>query len=837
MTVASSSGSTAPVVIPGIVSGINTSSVIQALLTGYQAPITSLENQQSTIKANASDYGAINTALQALLTSAQSLSTTSDWNLMTASSSDTSVASVSSQAGAQSGSANFTVDQLAQGNVLASKAGVSSTGSIVTTASSLLVATGGAGIGFSALQAGGGLELGSHTIDVTQSSSAATVTGSSTLPTTTAITSGANDTLDLNVGGTAYALTLAATSGSGDTPASLVAAINAAATSAGAGVTASLTQTGALELSTNEQGSAASLSITGGDALSSLGLTSGQSGTGTDAVVTVDGTKTTLSAINPGQSVSLAAPTGSITATVASSVGATGSLVTEGTASADVVSTGSGSLADVVSNINNSGLALTASSVEDAQGQYLLQVSANNTGLSGSASVDSSAFSSGSLGGMSQITSAQNALVTVGGTGGYQLSSSTNVFNNILSGTAVTVASPGSTTVNVARDSAGEGNAVATLVGQANAVLNEIQSFAGYNASTKTSGPLVGSSVLDGIQQQILSLFATTGGTSGYGNALDAGISLTKTGTLSFDQTTFESAFTSSPSSVIGLFAAGGSFTPSSSSYTGAVSYVYGSENTQAGSYDVKISQSAAQATATGSTLSAGTVTTGETLSIGEGGASASYTTSAGESLAAIADGLNSQFASQGLAMSASVINGGTQLELASSAYGSAASFTVSSTGSGTGTTGLGGSTAGATTTYTGQDVEGTINGVTATGVGQILTAPSSDSTLSGLSLMVTATGISSSTDLGSFAYSPGVAEKLQTLADTASNASNGTVTTTINGLTAQASTFTSKIANLETIENQQQALLQNEFNTMETQLGSLKAESSQITSAIAGLG
>lgn len=832
----STSSSAAPLVVNGLISGINTTAVIQALLQAYQAPITDLQNQQSTLNTNASDYGTINTDLQSLLTAAQALSTSSSWNLMTASSSDSAVATATSSPGAQAGTASFTVDQLAQGDVLASTGSVSSTGEIVTSASSLLVGVGGAALGFSGLAASGSLALGAHTIEVTQSSSAGTVTGSSTLPASTTITTGSNDTLDLTVNGTAYTLTLAASPSGGYTPAGLVSAIDSAAQAAGAGVSASLTPSGALELSTTEQGSGASLSVTGGDALSTLGLSSGQSGTGTDAVVTVDGTSTTLSAITPGEQVSLAAPSGSITATIASSPAASGSLVSTGSASAALVSTGGGTLEDVVQAINASGLAATATAVQDAQGGYLLQVSANSTGLAGSVSVDSTDFSGGPLVGLTAITQAQDALVTVGGAGGYELSSATDTFSNILSGTAVTVASTGQATVSVTRDAAGEASKVSSLVSAANQVLSDIQKYAGYDEATKTGGPLMGSSVLENIKQSILSMFASSGGTSSYGNALAAGITLNSDGTLSFDQSTFESAFQSDPSQVEGLFTAGGTFSPSSPSYAGDVAFVYAGNGTLPGSYDVQISQSATQATDTGSTLSSGTVSASETLSVTAGGQTATYTTTAGESLSQIASGLNQQFGADGLALTASVVGGGTQLELQTSAYGSAASFQVSSTNTASGTTGLAGGTANTPTTYTGSDVQGTIDGVAATGSGQFLSAPTSDPTLAGLTLQVTATGISSTTDLGTFTYTPGLAQQLQTLASEASDPTTGWVTTAINSLTAESQGLNGQIANYQQLESSQQTLLQNEFAKMEATLGQLKSESSALSSQIAQL-
>ena len=90
------------------------------------------------------------------------------------------------------------------------------------------------------------------------------------------------------------------------------------------------------------------------------------------------------------------------------------------------------------------------------------------------------------------------------------------------------------------------------------------------------------------------------------------------------------------------------------------------------------------------------------------------YATSAGESLSDVASGINAALAGAGISLSAQVLNG-NQLELTSSDFGSAAGFSVTSTNTAAGTTGLAGSTAGTAASFNGTDVEGTINGVAST--------------------------------------------------------------------------------------------------------------------------
>ena len=828
-----SSGSSAPLLVNGIISGINTQQVIQALLQSYSVPITNLKNQQSTLNGEASDYQTLNTDMQSLMTAANALNTSGQWNLAKASSSATSVATATSSPGAQTGSITFDVTQLAQANMLISQGGVASTGSSVTSASSLLVATGAPALGFTSLAAGSKLALGSHSIKVTQASAAATVAGG-TLSTSTPIVIGsANNTLSLSVNGKAYSLALA--SGS-YTPSALAAAINSAAGTAGAPIGATLTATGAIKLSTTEQGSAASISVSGGTALSALGLSSGQASAGTNAVVSVDGTSTTLSAITANQSVTLNAPTGSIQATIAASPGSNGSLVSTGSAQADLVSTGNGSLSSVVTAINNAGLGATASAVQQSSGSYLLQVSANATGLAGAVTLDPAAFSGSALGSMQTIAAAQNAEVSVGGTGGYTMTSASDTFNGLLAGTAVTAASTGTATVTVSPDAAGEASAVQRLVSAANQALSDINTYAGYNAATKTGGPLMGSSVVNALQQQIQSIFASVTGASSLGSSAAAGITVKSNGTISFDQATFTQAFAQNPGAVAALFTQGGTFAPASGVSPSAVSFTYAGTHAAPGSYNVSISHSATQATDTGAVLSTKATTSAEQLTITQGSQKTTFQVSAGAPLTSIASGLNQAFAAAGMSLTASTINSGTQLQITSDAYGSSAGFTVASNSTASGTTGLGGATANTATSFSGSDVAGTINGVAATGTGQVLAAPTSDPTLQGLSVLVTASGITSATSLGSFTYQPGIAQQLAAVGDAASNTSNGSLTSEIKGLQNEATGLNSQIANYQTLESQQQTVLQNQFATMESTLGTLKNESSQFASAVSGL-
>ena len=100
-----------------------------------------------------------------------------------------------------------------------------------------------------------------------------------------------NDQLDVEIDGAAQSLTLAAGT---YTPAQLAQAVEQAS---GGSLTASVSASGELSVATAEQGSGASLQITGGSGLPALALSAGSTVAGTDGVVTVDGTSTAVSDI------------------------------------------------------------------------------------------------------------------------------------------------------------------------------------------------------------------------------------------------------------------------------------------------------------------------------------------------------------------------------------------------------------------------------------------------------------------------------------------------------------------------------------------------------------
>jgi flagellar hook-associated protein 2 len=811
---------TTPVSFGGLESGLNTSAIISAEMQVFEQPLNALQTQQTNLNTQIADYQTLNGQLLTLQQSADALSNPAAYEeAFSATSSNAAVATGVVSAGTSAGSITFAVDQLATGSTQISQGTVASTDDVVASGT-VLVGAGGSALGLTSFSAGSGLSAGAHSITVTQASAGASVAGGTPLAPSTTITS-ADDEIDATVNGSSVAVVI----GPGTyTPAQLASAITQGS---GGTLSASLTSSGELSIATTQQGSTASLQVTGGTALSSLGLSAGSTVFGADGQIEVDGTTTTVNDI---------AGTGATQVTLASGTGGTitadisGGLST-GTMTAQNISVGDGSLAAVVSGINAAHAGVTATALQVGTNEFALEVTSNTTGTAGAGTLDTQAFSSSSLGALQTTTAAQNAVISLGGTGGFQVTSQTNALTGLLPGVTVDLAqvSAAPVTLTVAPDGSQVVDQVSALVTAANQVLSTISTDTAFNQSTNTAGPLNGQTSLTELAQQVLSIVGNAVGTSGAGSdgtvGESAGLALTSSGTITFNQSAFESAYDKNPAAVQAMFTEGGSFSPASPTFAQQVSVAGATDKTTPGDYAVSISQSATQAADAGSSDFAATTSTlgtAESYTVTTGSGPATYAATAGESVADVVSGLNAVLASAGSGVSAFLAGsaGSYQVELRSADYGSAAAFSVSASGADQ----LGLTTSG--TSYAGTDVAGTIDGLTATGVGQILSLSDPSSRANGLVLKVTTPGITSATSLGTVDYAPGLAQGLANLSEQAAITPNGQIPDTISGLKNTLTNVTRQITLQQQLVATQQATLTQEFTNLEETLSQLSSES-----------
>jgi flagellar hook-associated protein 2 len=282
------------------------------------------------------------------------------------------------------------------------------------------------------------------------------------------------------------------------------------------------------------------------------------------------------------------------------------------------------------------------------------------------------------------------------------------------------------------------------------------------------------------------------------------------------------------------MFTEGGTFAAALPAYDGQVSVAGANDNTTPGTYAVSVTQSAQQALDIGSSTwasSSSALSQAETYTVTGGSATATYAATAGETIADVVNAMNAALAAAGIDASAALVGsaGAYQVQLASAAYGSAATFQVAASGPDQ----LGLTSGGST--YTGTDVEGTINGLAAVGSGQDLSSYNSGDGSNGLVVQVTTPGITSATSLGSVTYAPGFGQGLAHIASTASLAPNGIIPVTIAGLQGTLAEVGSEISMQQQLVATQQAALTAEFTNMETTLSRLQSESSFLNEAFGG--
>ena len=788
--------------IGGLATGLDTNAIISALVASERALEDPIKAQGTAAQTALQSYSLIRTGLATVTTTAVALSQPSAWNTLAATSSDDDIASVTAGSGTFSGTLQFTVNALASAGSVRSTNVITNTTTTIAANPSLFVAAGGQALGFSTFKSDANLALGAHSITVTQASSAAVKSGGGALAGSTVI-DGTNDTLQLAINGTPTTLTLAHGT---YTASQLASAVQSAANAAGAPITASVSGAGALTLTTTRQGSQATLQVTGGNALSALSLsTDATASTGTDGVLQVDGgANQTFSDLEAGQSITLNAAAGTITAVVSGGL-------TTGTVNGNNVSTGDGSLATVVGNINAAGAGVTASAVQVGLNTYRLQITSNTAGANNGENIDASSFND-NVGGFLTLTAASDAQVTVGtGSGAYTVSSSTNSMSGLLPGVTLTLKQQSTipVTVTVSRDDQGIADKVQALIDAANAVQTTVAGLTKYDPSSNTASPLTGDPTATNLMSALTTAFiGVVPGANPQSPGL-AGVSIDGTGAFTFDRTKFLAAFDADPSGVTKLFAQGGS------SDNGNVQFVSAGDNAVAGSYHVVVTQAALQGSSTGLTGLFPPATL-PTVQVRIGTSTVSYAVKSTDTRTDVVNGLNTAFANAGMTLQATDTGSGVQIM--TSQYGANASFDVD-WGDGSGFT-----------THAGQDVQGTINGVTALGSGQQLMMPFDDPNAGGLALKITSGGTG---DFGTFTYNPGLAQRVQTAVNAATDPVTGYITASENDFKARIQFINDQIASMEQHVADYETNLRSQWSTLESTISSLKTQGSFLTSQI----
>ncbi|MHB9051216.1 MAG: flagellar filament capping protein FliD [Thiomonas delicata] len=495
--------------------------------------------------------------------------------------------------------------------------------------------------------------------------------------------------------------------------------------------------------------------------------------------------------------------------------------VGSGAVSNVTIDSSNNSLNGIAAAINTAGAGVNAAVIYDGTG-YRLTLTGNNTGAANAFSVSVSgatgslsalSYSSGTSGGMTESQAAQNASVSING---LAITSATNTVSGVIPGVSLNLLqASGSTTLTVANDTSAFVKSVQSFVGAFNSTMNTLNQLTAFGGTSGPSGPLIGNAGIQTLRTQLLNLISGQGvGTvpgSAYASLGGVGVNLNKDGTLVLDTGTLSQALSSNYNAVAGLFGQVGTTTNAN------VAYVAAGSNTQAGTYAVNVTTPASQATVTAANpVASGGLSSAETLTITSGATSVAVNLASGSTIAAIVNTINSTLNQQGVSGIAAINNNGT-LQLQSSGYGSAQTFTVvSNVAAGSGSTGIGTTTL----TGTGVDVLASVNGQAASGTGQSLSVTGPGPAL-GLQLTVTGQSTGS---LGSVTVSQGIYQQMNAILTQALNAQSGFVAAATSGINNTITSIGQQITQLQSSAAAQTALLQQQFNAMQAQLAQLQS-------------
>jgi flagellar hook-associated protein 2 len=516
----------------------------------------------------------------------------------------------------------------------------------------------------------------------------------------------------------------------------------------------------------------------------------------------------------------------------------------------DIASTDN-SLIGIRDAVNNAGIGVSASIVNDGSG-YRLVFQSNDSGAANSLKVtvaDTTDASNVDDAGLSQLAydptaagvgTGKNMTETVAAVdasfsvNGLAITSSSNQITDAIEGVTLNLKDVTSGTpvnISVQRDTSTITSNVQSFISSYNDMIGTIKSLTSYDASTGSAGILLGDSIARNVASQVRNLISSSvsGLTGNYTSLVNLGITTQADGTLTLDQTKLSSALSSDYSVVGKLFSAIGTTSDSLISYTGSTS------TSTIGEYAVNISQLATQATITGAATSGFPLTIDANndnfvLKVdGTQSASIALTQQSYASGAELAVELQSRINGDtnlnnaGVSVSVSYVT--DHFEISSSTYGSASTIELVTADTNTAAT-LGLSVGAGTS---GLDVAGTIGGVSATGSGQTLTG---NGDAAGISLKVEGTTTGSR---GSVVFSRGVADQINTLLDgyLASNsvidARTEGLNNRINDINDQRDRLARRIAII-----QQRYTAQ--FTAMDTLLGQLQSTSNYLSQQLAAL-
>ncbi|MEE9276395.1 MAG: flagellar filament capping protein FliD, partial [bacterium] len=372
-----------------------------------------------------------------------------------------------------------------------------------------------------------------------------------------------------------------------------------------------------------------------------------------------------------------------------------------------------------------------------------------------------------------ETQAAKDAEIVLGeGSNAVTIKKSSNVITDVIEGVTLTlkkVDAVNPVKIDVTRNIFSVTGAVRGFFDSLNAAESFIDDASFFDTQTNASGPLFGNPNVLSIRTRISSLVISPVTSIPVGllrSLSDLGVTLNpETGSFTFDAGELQTLLDTKADEVRNFFT---DVTPTTDIDVEGLDFTDKTKTSASGGYAVKITQAAKRAKIEGiQDVSAG-FTANESLTITSGGIVATAELTSGMSAATAVSTINSVFKDVGITKVAASFDSSTgKISLTLEDFGSKSSFTVSSSvaNATSGTSGLGGTTAGTEVTHAGLDVKGTINGELAAGDGQILTGDSGTANVDGLRVKVkiTATALAlQGSSQGQITVSRGMASQLE---------------------------------------------------------------------------
>ena len=224
-------------------------------------------------------------------------------------------------------------------------------------------------------------------------------------------------------------------------------------------------------------------------------------------------------------------------------------------------------LAGIATAINAAGTnpGVTATIVQGSDGAHLVLASAQ-TGAANTITVSQSggdgglaplAYSAAAPANYTQQVKPQDATVSIAGV---SYDSPSNTVNGAITGVTLNLlkqsATGSSATLSIADDTATVETNINTFVSAYNALMQQFTALGGFDATSGTAGPMMGNTLLTGIQNQVTklvhSILPGSGGT--YNSLASIGITSQKDGTLVVNSAKLENAMSANYAAVSQIF-------------------------------------------------------------------------------------------------------------------------------------------------------------------------------------------------------------------------------------------------------------------------------------------